>query len=309
MSTILELTAEIRDVDAAIKHHERALIDSPTPSVEASLRSLKKRLSRLETEFAAIAADTGVDVCRYRFFSDYVRATIRPVGNALVDFQSVFTLAYNAIATGKSTARITPDLEELTAFGFGYAYTGSLGIALTLSTSQLEMFESNMDVAMNAVFALASAKTQAELTKYGKQLGSPAIKAIHRWAATHAKYGLGADIAWVRGDLQKSRLVMESSTMANLVGVLQKTSHKETEILEVEGTFEGGEHAKTQSFHFVADDGTDYKGKYTDAISELNPVLLPKRYRAYIQKTTKVFYTAEEVDKPTYFLLRLESLS
>jgi hypothetical protein len=100
---------------------------------------------------------------------------------------------------------------------------------------------------------------------------------------------------------------MESSELAELVDVLRRTSHKEIETIEVEGTFEGGEHARSHRFHFIADDGADYSGKYTDAISESNPALFPKRYRAYIQKTTRVFYTAEEEDRPTYFLLRSEN--
>src|SRR5262245_48895431 len=141
MSTILELTTQIREVGAAIALHEKAMVERPSPSIEASLRSLSKRLSKLEADYAALAAGLGVDVCKYRFFADYVRTTVEPVGQALVNFQHVFTLAYNAIQNGpKLTARITPDMEKLTAFGFGYTFAGSLGVALTFTNDQLELF-------------------------------------------------------------------------------------------------------------------------------------------------------------------------
>lgn len=267
-------------------------------------------MGRLEADFAALAADVGVDVCRYRFFADYVRPTVNPVGNALLYFQSAFTLAFNAIKNGpQQIARITPDIEELTAFGVGYAYDGSLGIVLTFSNKQFGLFESVMDEAMGSIFELANAQSSAELARQGKRLGPPTIKAIYNWASSHAKYGLGADIAWVHGEQQKNRLVLESAAMARLVDILQNTSHTETETIVVEGMFSGGEYMTKHTFHFVADDNMDYRGRYTDAISEENPVQWPKRYRAHIQKTVKVFYTSDAEDKPSYLLVRLDSLN
>lgn len=309
MSAILELSEQLRDVGALIIEHERALASHVTPSLSASLRSLKKRMTRLEEDFAAVAARSGVDVCRYRFFADFVKPTVPPVAGALVEFQTVLTLAFNAIKNGpKQVARVTPDVEQQTIFGFGYSFSGSLGIVLTFDNKQLEVVESAMDQAMAAFFQVAKAKSVAEVASQGRVLGAPTIRAINQWARVHAKFGLGADIQWVRGAVVKNGLSLESQEIADLVETLNATSFSETETITVDGMIGGGEHVKKQAFHFVADDGTDYKGSYTDAISEEHPVQWPKRYRATIEKTTKVFYASDQEDKASCKLIRLEPI-
>lgn len=47
------LLYEIKEVKASIVRHERLLIDNPSPSVEASMRSLKKRLRKFEAEYGS----------------------------------------------------------------------------------------------------------------------------------------------------------------------------------------------------------------------------------------------------------------
>jgi hypothetical protein len=309
MSILLELANKLRDTTDAIAHHERALAASPSPSLEASLRSLQKRMTRLEAEFAAIAEGQGVDVCRYRFFADFVKATIYPVCNALIHFQSAYSLAYDAIKNApKKVARLTNDIVEETTFGIGYSFQGSLGIVLTFDNKRLDLFESVMDEAMSAIFQLAHAQTAEDVALQGKRLGAPTVRAVYQWANNHAQYGLGADIKWVRGDAIKSSLLMECKALSRLVDVLNSTSETSKERVSITGVFAGGEHAARHRFHFIADTGEDIKGSYTDAISEENPVQWPKRYRADIEKTTQIYYTSDTQESASYVLLKLEPI-
>ena len=62
MTAILELATKLRDTTEAIARHEQAIRAQPSPALLASLKSLKKRMQRLESEFATLAADAGVDV-------------------------------------------------------------------------------------------------------------------------------------------------------------------------------------------------------------------------------------------------------
>ena len=63
MSMLLDLASNLRETNEAIAQHERAIAAEPSPSLTASLRSLRKRKDRLEKELAALAANREVDVC------------------------------------------------------------------------------------------------------------------------------------------------------------------------------------------------------------------------------------------------------
>lgn len=310
MSAILEMAMQLRDVGEAIAKHERAIAKRSSPSLVASLRSLQKRMTRLESEFAALTASVGVDVCRYRFTPEDGRPTVEPVCSALSCFQAVATLAFNAVKNGpQAIAKVAPDVQQQTAFAFDYSFSGSLGIVLTFENAQLELIQSAMDDAMSAVFDIASSSTSADIIKKAKMLGPATVKALFQWSRAHIGSNLGADICWVRGDEIKNRLTLDSAGLTKLSEALAETSHTDVQILTVEGTFSGGEFTGKHAFHFIADDGTDYKGRYDDAISPDKPVQFPMRYRAQIKKTTKIFYAHDVDDKPSFFLIRLDPLS
>jgi hypothetical protein len=57
MNDLLELTSRIHETSAAISRHQRAMVDHPTPSLEASLRSLQKRMQKLQADLATLDPD------------------------------------------------------------------------------------------------------------------------------------------------------------------------------------------------------------------------------------------------------------
>lgn len=60
-----------------------------------------------------------------------------------------------------------------------------------------------------------------------------------------------------------------------------------------------------RTFRIFADDGTDIRGRFDDAISEAHKVSLPVRYVAVLRKHSKVIL-ATDTEETSYHLLRLE---
>lgn len=57
MNTILY---EIREVEALIAEHERAIAERPSPSLRVSLKSLQKRLAVLEAKYTGDTPDDSI---------------------------------------------------------------------------------------------------------------------------------------------------------------------------------------------------------------------------------------------------------
>lgn len=311
MSTILYLSENLRRTGEAIAIHEQAIAKKPSPSLEASLRSLVKRMRELETEFQFLAAHQSVDVCRYKFIPEQNNAScLKPVCNVLLAFQNMYTLAYDAVKNGvKQIARLTDETVQESSFDFGYTFSGSLGVTLTFENRKVDLFASYMDEAMSKVFEMFHAENISSLEKIGAELGTPVIRAAHTLAREHIKANLAAEIAWVRASEVKNHTAMELADFVKLEELLSSSSSTRTEVLSIEGEFVGTESLTKQQFHFLGDDGQEYRGTFTDAISKENPVKVPARYIAVIRKTEKVFFTSERDDSSTYFLEKLLPIS
>src|SRR5690606_18490431 len=101
MSDILNLQSELNDTAQAVALAEKMLSDNPASnSAKMQLASIVRRQRELEARFLSVAEATGVSICSYRFFADIVRPTIMSFCPALADFQSMYSIVYDAIKTG-----------------------------------------------------------------------------------------------------------------------------------------------------------------------------------------------------------------
>jgi hypothetical protein len=310
MSDLLDLQEKLRDTSAAIAQYERAVAKGSSPSVISGLRSLKNRLSTLEAEFLNIAKRVGVDVCSYRLFSDDVlRPAAAGVFSVIGDFQELFSTVYSAIKDGpKKRAAITPDVAEASAFRFGYSFSGSVGIVLTLDNEQL-LFTSTLDEAMDKVLELAQSRHPEQVLIASRTLGQPAIKAMQHWASDHIKIGMGADIEWRRGQEVRSRLLIQLPELKVLSAVLEEAAEPIEVIVVLPGKLVGTETETSRRFHFQTDAGEDLRGAYSaDAISDSRPVTMPARYMATFRKTFKKIVATDEEQNANYYLLKLDPL-
>src|SRR4051794_6029534 len=174
MSKLLETIERIQDTQAAIKRLEEAAAKHPdVPSVAASLRSLQKRQRVLETTFSSLADEQWLDVCSYKILPEKEEGSLKlpSLTSALGDFQTLFTLVYDAIKHGaKQHGRATAEAAAATTFSFGYSFTGSVGFVLTLPNERLLTDETDLDRAMSTVFEMAKAENSEQIASFAKEL-------------------------------------------------------------------------------------------------------------------------------------------
>ncbi|TXT38183.1 MAG: hypothetical protein FD138_464 [Planctomycetota bacterium] len=311
MSLLLDLQDKLRDTGALIAQHEKAMATSQSPSVAASLRSLQKRNRRLEAEFTEAAESAGVDVCSYRLFADNEKKTLSAVSifSAVEAFQNAFSVMFDAIRKGpKSKAALTPEIKQETEFQFGYAFSGSVGLVLTMTNKQF-LVETALDQTMEAMVDMARSASTEDVLQKSRSLGAAVVKAMHGWARNHVNSGLGVDMKWIRGPIQKTRLILELSQLKALTESLAEATEDVTDTIKVIGRLVGFETESQRRFHFRSASGDDIKGSYSAlAISDQNPATAPADYEAtFDRKFKKVMATDEEI-APIYYLVKLTPL-
>lgn len=306
-SELAEIQTKIQDTNAAIARLERMMVDSPDlPSLLANMRSLQKRYKKLEADFVAAADELGVDVCSYRLFPDETTPTLTGIVSALGDFQSLFSVVYDARRHGpKKRIRLGDDVVRESSFGFAYTYSGSLGVTLTLPNERLllQEIDTAIDEAMKAIFAMARLGEPSEILTFARSLGPATVRALYKWADDHVKAGLGADIRWRRGEQVRASLLIQRPELERLKQTIDITSDTEEVEIDLTGELVGAD-IKSHTFHMTSGD-TEYRGRFTDAIGPEHAVTLPKTYRAKVRKTTKIYYSTDKEDV-SYFLLSLE---
>jgi hypothetical protein len=307
MSDLLHIQEQLRDTNAAIAKSEQAIaLDPSSKAVGTMLRSFQKRQQKLESEFAELAKHVGTDVCSYRFFSDDVQQKITPVCLALIDFQSLYSLAYDAIKSGakKPGRRLPPEVVDESAFGFGYTFSGSLGVVMTFDNSKRLLFETVFDESMGEVAALAQATSSAEVLECGKRVGVPVVRAAHKWAATHAEAALGAEIAWKKGDEVLWDLLLEPRIFADLAETIRGTTEIVVDEVEMVARLVGAD-VKGRTFHLVLADGSDLRGTIANEIPADRdfPVALGRPHKLKLRKRVKVYYATEKEESATYQLV------
>lgn len=268
--------------------------------------SLQKRQRELEEDFLQAAQRQGEAVCSYRLFSEARRPTIVALSKALLDFQSVFSLIYSAMRRGpRARAVLSAELSRETSFSFGYTYAGSVGVVFTLPTEGLQEGEENLlDRTIHAVFSLAKARDPEDVARFARDLGRPPIKATYTWAKDHAQYGLGAGIKWHRAPGASGELLVQRAELEKLRDMIALSTEERSEEVTVQGVLVAAD-IQRRTFRIFADDGTDIRGRFDDAISEAHKVSLPVRYVAVLRKHSKVIL-ATDTEETSYHLLRLE---
>ena len=302
---ILDIQFKLQDTAAAIAKTEAIVARRPNDPVPATnLRSLHKRQAALEAQFLAESAKRGRDVCAYRVIPDGDHPTIAALTSALSSFQVMFARVYDAIKNGpKERARLSPESVIESAFNFGYAYPGSIGILMTLPNERLLLGGTKLDQAMDTVFSIAAAETSDEIAAFARELGVPPIRAAYVWADAHATGGLSADIEWMRSDEVRNRSLIQRPDLERLKATIEQTSEETEEDVVVVGELVGAEITR-RTFHLEVEGGGDIRGTMDEKIGHEHTVELPKRYRAVLKKRSRIHYSIDK-EEITYHLLSL----
>ena len=311
MSELLELSHRLQDTSSAITQLERALAEHPdSPVLKVNLESVVKRFYELQADFQNLADQKALDVCSYRFFKEGADdgPSLRGFSGALQEFQAAFSALFDAIQNGpRRRTRLTPDVVGSTRFGFGYAYAGSVGIVLTLERERMLIDVGPITDTITTFFSLAQAPTRDDIRELGRRLGPAPLRSIFRWADAHVSDGIGADISWRHADNTTS-LLLQRSQMQHLRDEIDATSEEERDELTLSGVLTGAS-VVTKRFDFQPDDSDAIHGHFKDAISAEHEVRLPSaRYKARVEKKTKIRYSSEEETK-TWYLISLEEMT
>lgn len=308
MAELLEIIEQLDSTEAAIARTEQEMVRHPDEhSLRIALASLEKRQENLSSQFEAVAASRGIDVCTYRLFDRFSeRPTLRTLTNTLRDFQELVTVVYDALRNGpKARNRVGVESVADTAFGFGYSFTGSLGVVLTLP-NEPKLIPSEIDDAIATAFELAHAEDPAAVATFVERLGPGVIKVAYQWAAGHADAGVGADIQWKRADKVRAAILLQPQEMARLQSVIEQTSDVREDTFTWIGVLLGGD-VKTGAFHMSFEGGNEIRGRMASDLAPEDRLTLRERYRATIRKLTVVTLATGRLDE-SYELLAIEPL-
>ncbi len=311
MTRLLELQERLQETRAILARVERAVAEQPDrPSLISQAKSLTVQLRNLEADFAVEADRLGMDVCSYRIFSDSGHLPLHPLAQGLVDFQSLVTVVYDAHKTSvpKERAKVAPNIKSETSFNFGYTFSGSLGVVLTIENARTLILGSHLDESMKKLFSLVKVSRISDIRVFTENLGLASIRAMHKWASGHAKAGLGVDIEWRRENVVRANLLAQQPELAKLCLMIEETSDEEKTSFSMHGELVSVD-VETRRFKLKGESGDIIGGSYEDAISDSHRVKLPgHHYRAHLTKTQRVQYSTD-AEEAEYHLERLEELA
>jgi hypothetical protein len=307
MSALFEIIEKIQDTEAALAMAERAVARSPhSETLAITVKSIQKRRANLESQFSEIAKQQILDVCSYRIFSETQdNIKISSLANALHDFQSLFTTVFDALKNGpKERARVDAATVANSAFDFGYCFSGSAGIVMTMPAEIVLFGDSDLDRTITEIFEMANTTTPDQLKLHAKRLGLASVRKIYQWVTDHLQAGAGADIQWKKNNEIKQKLFIQVPQLEALQKAISETSEEVEEIVELNGMLVGLDVA-TKKFHMEFPDAEDMKGDISPAIGTRQTLELPKQYAVEILKKTKIKFSTE-TEEISYFLLKIK---
>jgi hypothetical protein len=307
MSALFEIIEKIQDTEAALAMAERAVARNPrSETLAITAKSIQKRRENLEGEFSEIVKHQKLDVCSYRIFSETQdNIKIASLANALHDFQSLFTTVFDALKNGpKDRARVDAATAAYSAFDFGYCFSGSAGIVMTMPQEMVLIGDSDLDRTITEIFEMAKATKPEQLKSHAKRLGLASVRKVYQWVTDHLQAGAGADIQWKKNNDLSQRIFIQVPQLEALQKSILDTS-EETEIpIEVSGELVGFD-SNSHWFHFKTEDGVVMKGGTSPKIGTIHTLEVPKRYTISALVKRKVHYATEQEDV-SYFLLEVK---
>ncbi|MDR3243787.1 MAG: hypothetical protein LBT79_03465 [Elusimicrobiota bacterium] len=195
MSNIAILQKALLESNSIIAKTEQNIKNNPNDfALQLSIQSLQNRKSQLEEEFKKESEKIGQDILYYRIFSDD-RINVSAINDVVNNFQKLLTIVFDVVDTKmpKKLATWTTKAKENTALGFGYAYSGSIGLALTLPNKR-DLADKTLDEAIKNTFELMNISIKEEVEEKMKAFGSGVIKVFDDWVDSHIENNVSAEI-------------------------------------------------------------------------------------------------------------------
>jgi len=302
MSSILDLTKQIQDTQAQIVWFERAVAKSPdVPSVAASLRSMTKRMARLQAEFSVLTANQQIEVARYRVFnyeSESEVPKLAAVLAPLLTFQTWLSVVYEAVKTGsqRKTSRVGLDVVNETSLGMAYTFSGSMGIVLTLQEEKKPLFgDSDVERSILKVFEMSRVSNIEGVQKYVEELGPAPVRLLYKWASEHEQHRTGAQIDWNHQGAVKQGILVQWPEFRAIKELIETVGDTEEDTVSGVGKLVAFDFTK-RTFKLEMLTGQTISGTVADELIANIDVHLVSEYYVRLKKTTIIRYSKDEND-------------
>lgn len=308
MSRLRAILDRINDVEATISRIEAEATAESSFAYRMSLRSLENRRDMLREELANATTQEFVEICDYRLVPEGGNDSyaIAAVTSALQDFQDLVTFVFDAITSGPKK-RATRDLEaiEKTRFNFGFAYSGSLGVALTMKKDR-ELFDTDLERAIEAVFEIADATSEDHIKNAAALYGLPTVRKLYGWSKTHRDFGLSADIKWVRDNETRHSVLTQPQEFAEICRIIEARSDEDIEVLTANGRLVSWD-AVHRRFILDVPESELINGTISKDFDVTQPRIVQARYEVDLVKHTLTEYATDR-DVVTWELTDLRDL-
>lgn len=307
MSILLDIIEKLQSTQDAIRKARELATKHPQDyAVLSNLESLEKRALSLESSFLSEANVAQLDVCTYRMFGDEGhRYPVLAVGSALRDLQRWFSTVYDALRNGpKQRAKIAPEVVQQSTLDFAFAFTGSVGIAMTVPSERM-LIDNDLQRAMHKTIDMVRADSSDQIHYFAKEVGPASVRALYRWVKDHTATGTGAEIQWLRNKAELVKAILPPEHLVALGMAIEETSDQKEETLTLIGDLVGAD-IHRHTFHMAFDEAEEIRGTMADSIGVEYTVELPRRYTATIRKTSFVNYATDD-EITTYHLTELKT--
>lgn len=308
MSMLLDIIERLQSTQEAIRKTTDFLVKYPQDyGLLTNLRSLERRALSLEEDFVSQAGEEHLDICTYRMFTDE-RETypVLALGSALADLQRWFSTVYAALKHGpKRRAKLAPETVRDSTLSFAFAFTGSVGVAMTIPSERL-LFDNNLQLAIKKVIEMAKTANSEKMQDFAKELGAASISVMYRWVNNHVEHGMGAEIKWIKNQVEVISGTFDKRQLVDLGRLIEQTSEQTEQVIELVGDLVGADINK-HTFHLVFEEAEEIRGTMAESVGMSYTVELPRRYMAIIRKTSFLNYAKDE-ENVKYHLLELKDV-
>lgn len=308
MSALSSLLDKVQRAYARIAELEAVAAQFPGDiTVLGNISSLRRDAAKLELLWEEEALKAQQEVCRYRIVPQFVEAYgIRNVGQSLIGFQDLFSQIYDAIVEGKKARkRLSDEIVDTTALNFGFAYPGSLGVAMTVPSDR-DLFNNRYDEIIADVLEVMKLHNEREVREIADRYGVAVVKRLYDWSKVNSNAGYGIGLAWKTSTGQSSARTVDSSDFARNVDLISRVSEATRRTLTTFGTLLGIDRA-VRSFRFVTEDDKVFSGRLSDAFPVHVQWSINTPYGAELEEETTTRFATDETTV-SYRLLNLQSL-
>lgn len=290
MSEILQIRKKILETDEVIHQLELNIANNPNDFDSIiSLQSISYLHEQLTEEFNNAAKLLNEKVLDYRLCTDN-RIEVNSMTNIITHFQNLFSIIYDVVSNGKPKNKntVNKQIKAETSFGFGYVYSGSLGIALTIKDGD-ELFDTNIDTAIKNTLNMININSEDKLKQFINDYGIGSYIALKNWVNSHIDSNIDAEIKWNKSTDKEFSKLIDMSKLNEIHSILEP---KEPIITESNINYDGelvGFDIEKNIFHIqVSDD--ESKNDIEGSVLLNNNIIpnLKQHYKFKLLQTTTI---------------------